>query len=184
MRRDARISVDAVRESVPCVEGTPVMWSPGMSLRVLLALVAIVAAAFARPDSARAGPCADRVIVDSTDGRVDGVYELRCYGDALDDLPEDVRAYSSAEDVISRALYARVAAVTAKAAKQPKRRPPAAAAASRRAGAGSQPAAAELPRSFPVPIVLLAALALLIGCAASGSLVSRRLGARRLLRRC
>jgi cobalamin biosynthesis Mg chelatase CobN len=40
-------------------------------------------------------------------GRVDGTYALHCYDDAIDILPRDVRDYSSAKDDIQRALQNR-----------------------------------------------------------------------------
>jgi hypothetical protein len=64
---------------------------------------------------AGAGTCGDRVVADWIDGRIEGVYPLRCYGEAVDGLPEDVRVYSSAVDDISRALQARVHSVAGRA---------------------------------------------------------------------
>jgi hypothetical protein len=43
------------------------------------------------------------------------VYELSCYQEAVDGLPEDVRVYSSAADDISRALHARLRSADARA---------------------------------------------------------------------
>ena len=63
--------------------------------------------------SAAAASCGESVVTDWSDGRIDGVYPLHCYQSALDDLPEDVRAYSSAADDISRALEQRVRAGSA-----------------------------------------------------------------------
>ncbi|HEU0247545.1 MAG TPA: hypothetical protein VFR38_10715 [Gaiellaceae bacterium] len=40
----------------------------------------------------------------SRDGRIDRVYQLPCYEDAIDLLPTDLRDYTDAEDVIERAL--------------------------------------------------------------------------------
>jgi hypothetical protein len=52
--------------------------------------------------------CAERVLRDWSDnGRVDGLYASSCYVEAIADLPEDVRTYSSATDDISRALESR-----------------------------------------------------------------------------
>jgi uncharacterized membrane protein YgcG len=49
--------------------------------------------------------CAKQVIADWYDnGRVDRIYELQCYRDAVKALPVDVRDYSSAKDDIMRAL--------------------------------------------------------------------------------
>jgi hypothetical protein len=52
-----------------------------------------------------ATPCAERVIADWSDnGRIDGVYALDCYQSAIDAIPVDLRDYTNAADVISRAL--------------------------------------------------------------------------------
>lgn len=52
-----------------------------------------------------ATPCADRVIADWSDnGRIDGVYALDCYQAAIDAIPVDLRDYTNAAEVISRAL--------------------------------------------------------------------------------
>jgi hypothetical protein len=73
----------------------------------LLAILVIVVAGLAC-GSAAAASCGDRVVADWSDGRIDGIYPLHCYQSALHDLPEDVRAYSSAADDITRALEQRV----------------------------------------------------------------------------
>jgi hypothetical protein len=79
------------------------------SLRALLASALVVFGTLGvASDPAVASVCGDRVVADWIDGRVDGVYPLRCYEEAVDGLPEDVRVYSSAVDDISRALQARV----------------------------------------------------------------------------
>jgi hypothetical protein len=55
-----------------------------------------------------AAPCWQRVTADwSADGRVDRVYPLACYREAVSHLPEDLRSYSSAPDDIHRALLER-----------------------------------------------------------------------------
>lgn len=48
--------------------------------------------------------CGDSVVTDWSDGRIDGIYPLHCYEQAVARLPEDVRVYSSAADDITRAL--------------------------------------------------------------------------------
>ncbi len=73
------------------------------TIAVFLGL-ALVAAA-----PAPAAPtCGDAVVADWSDGRIDGRYAPRCYGEALESLPEDVRAYSTAEEDIAVALGARI----------------------------------------------------------------------------
>jgi len=44
------------------------------------------------------------------DGRVATTYPIHCYREAIADLPEDVQAYSSAEEDISAAMLAAIAA--------------------------------------------------------------------------
>jgi hypothetical protein len=51
--------------------------------------------------------CAREVLSDWSDGGIDGVYDDRCYVAAIDALPEDLRAYTSAGDDIARALRSR-----------------------------------------------------------------------------
>ena len=59
--------------------------------------------------SAVAAPCGELVLRDwSRDGRVDRTYDLTCYEAAIDDLPSDLRDYSDAEVVITRALASAV----------------------------------------------------------------------------
>jgi hypothetical protein len=58
----------------------------------------------AEPQAERA--CGQAVLTDWADGRIDQTYPGPCYLAAIDDLPEDVRAYTSAKDDISRELQA------------------------------------------------------------------------------
>jgi hypothetical protein len=49
--------------------------------------------------------CGKAVLSDWSDGRIDRSYPDPCYQAAIDVMPEDLRAYSTAKDDISRALY-------------------------------------------------------------------------------
>lgn len=70
---------------------------------VLAAAAAAVVAAFA--PSALAASCGKQIVNDwYGDGRVDKIYPLHCYDDAISLLPTDVADYSSAKDDIRRAL--------------------------------------------------------------------------------
>jgi hypothetical protein len=75
---------------------------------VVAVVVALAAfGALATPGTAIAADesCAKQVIADWYDnGRVDRIYDLQCYRDAVKALPVDVRDYSSAKDDILRAL--------------------------------------------------------------------------------
>jgi hypothetical protein len=77
----------------------------------LVAAVAVVASAFvalalsAPADAAAKTACGDKVLADWFDnGRIDRLYPLHCYEDAIDAIPDDLRDYADAEQVISRAL--------------------------------------------------------------------------------
>lgn len=55
--------------------------------------------------AAASTPCAQQVLSDWSDnGRVDRLYALHCYEEAIEALPPDLRDYTNAADVIERAL--------------------------------------------------------------------------------
>ena len=65
----------------------------------------------------RAGPCDgvraeeacwQKLVTDWSDGAISNLYPISCYRQALANMPEDVRLYSSASDDINRALSGRV----------------------------------------------------------------------------
>ena len=79
------------------------------TLRALPALIALLASALVALSltgtAAAATPCGKKVLADWFDnGRIDRLYPLHCYEDAIDLIPDDIRDYADAEDVISRAL--------------------------------------------------------------------------------
>ena len=82
--------------------------TPRTVLRTALALLVLAAAiaAVTAPAASAKGktPCWKTLINDWYDGRIDRTYEVHCYKEALKKLPADVRTYSDAYDVISRAL--------------------------------------------------------------------------------
>lgn len=77
---------------------------------LLLAFVGLVTALACSATSQAATGCASALLQDWRDGRIDGTYPVTCYRAALDQMPEDVRIYSSAESDIKRALLARIEA--------------------------------------------------------------------------
>jgi len=87
----------------------------------LLACFAGLLLALALAGTSGAAPsCAERVLLDWSDnGRVDHLYRLICYEQALDDLPPDIRDYTDAADVIERALQSAVRQDPAAAATHP-----------------------------------------------------------------
>ena len=73
-------------------------------LAAVTALTALVGAA-APTAAAASESCADKVVADwYGDGRVDKIYPLHCYTDAIRSLPVDVLDYSNAKEDILRAL--------------------------------------------------------------------------------
>lgn len=70
-----------------------------------LALILVVAA-LAIPGTAQAArPCWKDLVDDYwADFRVDNVYPIHCYRDAMEALPKDVEQYSDAQDDLRRAL--------------------------------------------------------------------------------
>ena len=159
-----------------------------MLLTAFLALLVLSAPA------AAAQSCGRQVIDDWWDGRIDGTYDLHCYDDAIEILPRDVRDYSSAEDDIRRALQAALRGEPAPPNEQeqpdgeePASTPP----------PGSDPPAAEEPpagtddpeaspplgesaSSVPVPLLILAGLALVLVLAGSAGYLIRRFQGRRI----
>jgi hypothetical protein len=75
-------------------------------------LVGFAVLVFASPAPAAAKksapPCWKTLINDWYDGRIDGIYPIHCYREALDHLPTDVDTYSSARDDIKQALQERI----------------------------------------------------------------------------
>ena len=78
---------------------------------LVLAVTAVVAGCgTGSPEAARGAThaCGDAVLRDWADGSISRTHATECYLEAIASLPEDVRAYTSAEDDITRALQAHV----------------------------------------------------------------------------
>jgi hypothetical protein len=165
-------------------------------LLVLAALVSLLA--FAGP-AAAAQSCGRQVIDDWYDnGRVDGTYPIHCYDDAIEALPRDVRDYSSAKEDIQRAMTAALRGEDAPPARtdpSPDDEP-----AAGPGGPGDEPPTTtpepippdegpevaptvdqdESASSVPIPLLILAALALLLVAGGSAGYLVRRFQARRV----
>jgi hypothetical protein len=77
---------------------------------LLVALTAgLLLAVFLPGRAVAATPCWKKVLNDWSNGRAIGTYPLHCYRDAIRNLPEDLRDYSSASDDIEAALQAQIA---------------------------------------------------------------------------
>jgi hypothetical protein len=84
--------------------------TPAATATRVVTLVAALAALLVLAAPAAAAKSCGRAVIDDwyDDGRVDGTYALHCYDDAIESLPPDVRDYSSAKEDIQRALQARM----------------------------------------------------------------------------
>lgn len=80
-------------------------------LRTFVAVLALALSGFAALSTASpagaATECGKKVLADWFDnGRIDRLYPLNCYEEAIDAIPDDLRDYADAEEVITRALQA------------------------------------------------------------------------------
>jgi hypothetical protein len=176
------------------------------SFTSLIAFLAAVAAltAFvglvAQPATAASKSCADDVVADwYGDGRVDDIYPLHCYTDAIRSLPVDVLDYSNAKEDILRALaFARKGKPDPgpSGAPQPTGNDPGDPTDTTPNGPGgpsdpsvpndpgdetvaSSPVDTSGPSSVPIPLLVLGGLALLLLAAGGAGYLSRRAQARR-----
>jgi hypothetical protein len=166
-------------------------------LALLAAVAALGALAGPAPAAAKAEPCWERLLDDWVDGRIDKSYPASCYREAIKHLPEDLEAYSSVREDIERALASAAGGgggdggggretvidppvdQTAEPLPEP--------------GPTAEPSGPSddslfnrvLPRatgadSIPLPLLVLAGLALLLLAAAAVSYAARRVQARRV----
>jgi hypothetical protein len=99
--------------------------------------------------------CADAILEDWTTGALEPTYPADCYDAAIDALPEDLRAYTTAADDISR--------VAVEANRE---------APTRQLASASQPETNV--RAFPAEIALLAALLAVLAVTGLGAALVRR----------
>jgi hypothetical protein len=148
------------------------METPSSHRLAAAALAAALTTALAAPalssGAAAATPCAQAVLADWLDNsRIDGLYDLLCYGDAIDAIPDDLRDYSDAADVIARAFQratGRELEVRTPQGRQTEPLPPKVVPS----------VAASSPSSVPLPLLVLAALALAVLAAGGLGYVARR----------
>ncbi len=78
-------------------------------VRLSLTTIVAVLGSLAVSAHARASEsCWEKLVADWSDGAIAGVYPVECYRQALSNMPEDIRLYSSATDDINHALADRV----------------------------------------------------------------------------
>jgi hypothetical protein len=133
----------------------------------LLIVIAVLGLGVIAPTLSNAAEvaCSQRVLTDWSDnGRIDRIYSLPCYEEAIAALPTDIRDYTNAQDVIDRAMAnaVRASAVV----------PTADAEASDAQGGDPIDASAAVP--VPLPLVVLFGLALALLAAGGVARVGRR----------
>jgi len=166
---------------------------------LLAAALAALALSFSAPPAAAQTPCWRQIINDWVDDdRIDGRYPLHCYGDAIRHVPADLAQYTSIIEDITTARQQLVRSNSQSArdrtlagrgqsrtggAKNPTRNPAASNAAEPRRELFKEAFNKVGPRnadSIPLPLLILAGLALLLIAAGAAGLVSRRLRARKV----
>ena len=145
------------------------------------ALAAVLALAVAAPAAAGSG-CAAAVIKDWRTAHLHTNYAPECYRQALAELPEDIRIYSTATDDINRALIASLAkkATTASTSKVGAVKGVVRTLATTKSSnavrkEAARAAADPSARAVPTTVLVFGAAALVLVAAASASVVARRL---------
>ena len=161
------------------------MLKPFLILTTLAATLALTVSA--APASAKT-PCWKVVISDwYVDGRVDGIYPIPCYQQAIQNLPDDVRSYADAASEIRRAMLDRLRHKDQPTASGKRKVAPVVFSPT-----GGEPPKGLVSRlidkvgpsnadSVPLPLLVLAGIALLLLAAAAASFVARRIQARRVM---
>ncbi len=140
----------------------------GRTARAVLGLLFFVAPltslAVAGEASAAGALCGEKVLSDWADnGRIDGVYPLSCYQEAMAKMPTDLRDYTNAGDVIQRALTRAVTSSGERGLGAP-------------VAAGSTPSVGgESTTALPLPLLVLVGVsAAVFAAGALGHLARRR----------
>jgi hypothetical protein len=142
------------------------MWRQPSGRRRLITLAAAAVAVLAFAGSALASTskadCADAVLDDWTRGTLGSGYSPDCYESAIDALPEDLRAYTTAADDITRAGIAASRAADVGTASRGSRR------------LADTPVAEDQLRVFPTEVAVLGGvLAVLLPAGLAAALVRR-----------
>ena len=141
----------------------------------------LILAALLPGGAAAKTPCWKQVLNDWSNGRAIASYPLHCYREAIRNLPEDLRDYSSAADDILAALQSQISnrenrhlqahgLGDAKGSAHPSR------SAYRRAIDNLGTSNAD---SLPIPLLVLASLGAALLLAAAGMTATKRIRARR-----
>jgi hypothetical protein len=149
-------------------------------MRRLLILALAGAALATAPASMAATGCGPAVLKDWADGKLDRTYPVKCYHDALDAMPEDMRSYTTASDDIQRALLARLRATRTHHGALRGRAARKVMAAPRTTAREALSAAGVTTRAtgIPLPLIVIAVVGLALLLAGSAGLLGRFRAAR------
>lgn len=142
--------------------------------RAVVAAALVVAALGFSSAANAATACANQVIEDWRDNsRIDRIYDLPCYQEAIDAFPAELRDYTNFEEVAGRALQSAARASGTDVAVEPEQpktvRPP-----------GTTPAVdAASTTEIPVPVLVLAGMFVVLLGAGGLSHIARRSRERR-----
>lgn len=178
--RLARIAAAQLR--MPKIKSAP--------LAVLLIALSALVFGTSSAGAAERTTCAQKLLNDFYDGRIDKTYPVHCYREAIKALPEDVKVYGDARDQISRALANAVSGMHARGKKvTPNTMIPG------QGGKGDESNGKKKKKnvfawvadkigpgnatSIPLPLLILAGVGLLLVAAAAASYTAKRLQARR-----
>jgi hypothetical protein len=154
--------------------------------------VAALAAAFVfvagTGTASAAQPCWRTVINDWYDGHIDGTYPVHCYRETLTNAPSDLKMYSALPEDVNRALQSalrlRASSHATTGGSDGSRKVSIAPLPGRKTSGPIGRVLSELgpsrADSLPVPLLVLAAMALLLIAAGAAGMVMRRLAARRV----
>ena len=144
------------------------------------------------PSAEAAKPCWKRALDDWSDnGRMDDVYSQACIQAAIDNLPEDLRIYSNAPEIIggARQRSVRDRSIQGTSGQPPVAPPPAGTVEPVEPETGPRdegPIESVLgsgttdASSIPLPLMVLAGLALVLMAAGGAGFARRKLAARRI----
>ena len=148
----------------------------------LVVLVLAMAAALSLPGtaSAKGTKCGKEIVADWFDnGRIDRIYPLHCYEEAIDAIPTDIRDYANAADVIHRALQNALNGRLYKCKGCPDPSPDGSRNSEGGNGStGTQAAGPNVdtsgPSSVPIPLLVLGGISLALLAAGGLGYISRR----------
>jgi hypothetical protein len=147
--------------------------SKNLARATILFAVLLTAVLLAPGRATAATPCWKQIVNDwSVDGSINKTYTVSCYRDALKNLPEDVRDYTSLGDDIQSALQA------AASSRAPARQLEGSGGRSLQTSDISSLGPSNSD-SIPLPLLVLAGFASLLLAGGAAGVLSRRLEARR-----